>query len=160
MINKEFFTKREQIILKSMDDKFEWIARDKYGLWVFAECPTFNEDHGFFADGGEYGKLTYFDHIFLSITCDNTPVQFKRTQIISEKTKRYLESVLQPLDDVACLIIEGNPSSNGCRRLHINFKNGNYMLFPYMSKDMFSGMVKDIPYTPKKLGLKLDYIGE
>lgn len=158
MINKELFSKREQIILKSIDDKYEWIARDKYGLYIYTTRPTFDDKSGFFIGEDPCYSLEIFEHIFSSITCNNSPVQFKSAQIISEKTKRYLESVLQPLDDVACLIIEENP--DGCRRLQINFKNGNYMLFPYMSKDMFSGMMKDIPYTPMKLGLHLEHTGE
>ena len=73
---KKQFTDDELCILRNIDKKYKWIARDKNSdLTIFAEKPCKLTEIWDFAAGSAYSEIYYYNHLFNSITCeDEEPV--------------------------------------------------------------------------------------
>lgn len=80
-IPKEYqFTEDEKTILRNLDKKFKWIARDKNtGLWLFANSPCKNNVSCWYASIGEYNSFKLFNHLFQSIQWeDDKPIEIAK----------------------------------------------------------------------------------
>lgn len=81
-IPKEYqFSKKEKTILRNLDKKWKWIARDKNtNLWLFENSPYKNDDHYCWCCGMEgYSNFKMFNHLFQSIQwTDYKPVEISK----------------------------------------------------------------------------------
>ena len=81
-IQKEYqFTEDEKTILRNIDKKWKWIARDKNtNLWLFENSPYKNNDNHCWCCGmGGYCYLKMFNHLFQSIQWeDEEPVEIAK----------------------------------------------------------------------------------
>ena len=73
---KKQFTYDELCILRNIDKKYKWIARDKNSdLTIFAEKPCKLTEIWDFAAGSAYSEIYYHNHLFNSIQWeDEEPV--------------------------------------------------------------------------------------
>lgn len=61
----------ERIILKNIDKKYKWIAREKSGqLWLFEDRPTISDDY-WFDNGVCVESFYYFDNLFQFVKWEN-----------------------------------------------------------------------------------------
>lgn len=80
----EFFTEEEKIILKNINEKFKYIARDSDGtLWLFEFAPKKSKSV-YFNSMGAFYYLTMYEHLFKSVTFDCGAINF-REAINNEK---------------------------------------------------------------------------
>lgn len=80
-IPKEYqFTEDEKTILRNLDKKFKWIARDKNTrLWLFTNIP--HKNYNFYCWSGtvEYCSFEMFEHLFQSIQWeDDKPIEIAK----------------------------------------------------------------------------------
>ena len=86
MINSKIFTEDEKAILRSLPDKYKWIARDNLNLYIFAEKPKYIrgcdlwdlwlDENGLAVNGF---ILDLFDHLFKRVTVENSPILFRES---------------------------------------------------------------------------------
>ncbi len=74
-------------------------------------------------------------------------------EILDDAEKEYLKNVIKPFKDKISNISK-EPSILGKKFICINFKNEEFMCFPYFKKEtMYKGMELEKQYTLKELGL-------
>lgn len=74
-------------------------------------------------------------------------------EILDDAEKEYLKNVIKPFKDKISNISK-EPSILGKEFICINFKNEEFMCFPYFEKNtMYKGMKANKEYTLKELGL-------
>ena len=79
-IPKEYqFSENEKTILKSIDKKWKWLARDKDGiLYVYTHRPIKSSENYTFSDGS-WERFNTFGHLFQSIQwTDDEPVEIAK----------------------------------------------------------------------------------
>lgn len=77
----------------------------------------------------------------------------KNKPILDDAEKEYLKNVIKPFKDKISNISK-EPSILGKEFICINFKNEEFMCFPYFEKNtMYKGMKANKEYTLKELGL-------
>lgn len=146
------FTKDEQVILKNVSAKYNWIARDKNGaLFVYARMP---KKAGFFYDDDTFNfRLEPFEHVFNKITWKGGPVQFRK-DVLDETERKYLKAVLRPFRnrDVRVAKIKLEVCSD-CY-LRAGLENGDHLSFPdFPAGTMYNGMELYREYTLEELGI-------
>lgn len=75
----EPFTEEEKIILKNVDKKYSYIARDEDGSIQLFEVRPFKIDvtQGYYEADGTHYNFNCYKNIFSKITYKNGPVQFR-----------------------------------------------------------------------------------
>ena len=77
---KHQFTKDEKVILRNLDKKWKWIARDKNThLWLFTNRPHKNDNLYCWSGTVEYCSFEMFSHLFQSIQWgDDKPIEIAK----------------------------------------------------------------------------------
>ena len=150
------FTDIERLILEKTEQCYEWIARDKDGeLDIYEEKPSRNEVEGLFDT--EVGKVDVFDRcfsdvLFKNITWENSPIQYRNSELLTPKEREYLKLVFKPFaSDI--VYVQKRQFSDVEHIRAITYKSS--IVFPDFEKGiMYKGMKLEVKYTLKELGIK------
>ena len=150
------FTKEEQIVLKSIDEPYKWIGRNKKGaLFLFEQEPEKNEHYGYFCIKGLYHDIDCFSNYFKKVTWENSPVCFRRP-ILDDVERKYLKEALRPFAKRIQYIAKVESYDvNNSYFLYVDLGLDDDMNFPNFNKksNMYSGMKLDKDYTLDELGI-------
>ena len=159
----EIFTDVEQRILEVTDKNYKWVARDENGcLYIYNTKPYKDEEYGFFSTKFGSGYLfnkCVSDVLFQNVTWENSPIQYRNSELLTPKEKEYLNFVFKPFaNDILYVqkrqsyIIDDIEYIEAC-----TYKDGktSSISFPYFKKGtMYKGMNSEKQYTLKELGIK------
>ena len=152
------FTDIERLILEKTEQCYEWIARDKDGeLDIYEEKPSRNEVEGLFDT--EVGKVDIFDRrfsdvLFKNVTWENSPIQYRNSELLTFKEKEYLKFVFKPFaSDI--MYVQKMRSDDTEYIVAKTYKDS--IIFPYFAKGaMYKGMKLKVKYELKELGIEYD----
>ena len=155
----EIFTDTEKRILEATDKRFKWIARDENGcLYIYNTKPYKDEDYGFFSTkfGGEYlFNKCVSDVLFKNITWENSPIQYRNSELLTPKEREYLKFVFKPFASNT-LYIQKAQSSDSMEQIRA-VTCPSAIIFPDFEKGtMYKGMVSGVKYTLKELGIEYE----
>ena len=150
------FTDIERLILEKTEQCYEWIARDKDGeLDIYEEKPSRNEVEGLFDT--EVGKVDIFDRrfsdvLFKNITWENSPIQYRNSELLTPKEREYLKFVFKPFaSDI--VYVQKRQFSDVEHIRAITYKSS--IVFPDFEKGiMYKGMKPETKYELKELGIE------
>ena len=149
------FTDIERLILEKTEQCYEWIARDKDGeLDIYEEKPSRNEVEGLFDT--EVGKVDIFDRcvsdvLFKNVTWENSPIQYRNSELLTFKEKEYLKFVFKPF--ASDIMYVQKVQLNNIEYIR-TMTYSSVMLFPNFKKGtMYKGMKPETRYTIKELGI-------
>ena len=150
------FTDIERLILEKTEQCYEWIARDKDGeLDIYEEKPSRNEVEGLFDT--EVGKVDVFDRwfsdvLFKNITWENSPIQYRDSELLTPKEREYLKLVFKPFaSDI--VYVQKRQFSDVEHIRAITYKSS--IVFPDFEKGiMYKGMKPETKYELKELGIE------
>lgn len=79
-IPKEYqFSEDEKTILRNLDKKWKWLARDKSGLLGVYTLKPLKSSNGYFCSEGSWNSIKLFEHLFQSIQwTDDEPVEIAK----------------------------------------------------------------------------------
>ena len=154
----EIFTDVEKRILERTDKSYKWIARDKNGcLYIYNTKPYKDEECGFLVQ-----KLTYLfnrcvsDVLFKNVTWENSPIQYRDSELLTPKEREYLKLVFKPF--ASNIMYVQKAQSDTIEYIGaITYKDGDNssIIFPYFKKGaMYKGMKPEAKYTLKDLGIE------
>ena len=155
----EIFTDVEKRILEATDKKYKWIAREKNGyLYLYDIKPYKDEYYGFFSAKFSNGYLfneCVSDVLFKNVTWENSPIQYRDSELLTSKEKEYLKFVFRPFANHIAYVRKSNTGYSEFIEVDI-YKNYS-MLFPDFKKGtMYKGMKPEAKYTLKELGIVYD----
>lgn len=166
MINLKIFTEDEKAILRSLPNKYKWIARDYRNLYIFTEKPKYNEDCGLWdlwlAENGlavDGVIVDLFDHIFKRVTVENSPILFREpVEPVLDKIERaYLKAALRPFKERIAYVKKLNKEYEELQYIRVMLKNSDWMSFPpFEAETMYKGMTVGREYSLAELGIKYD----
>ena len=156
----EIFTDIERLILEKTGQCYEWIARDKDGeLDIYEEKPSRNEVEGLFDT--EVGKVDMFDRrfsdvLFKNVTWENSPIQYRDSELLTPKEREYLKLVFKPFaSDI--VYVQKRQFSDVEHIRAITYKSSTSIVFPDFEKGtMYKKMEPETKYTLKELGIEYD----
>ena len=153
----EIFTDTEKCILERTDKSYKWIARDKNGELCIYERKPFRGDGGIF---GTLGNLDVFercvsDVLFKNVTWENSPIQYRDSELLTPKEREYLKLVFKPFASNIMYVQKKIRSDNTEYIVARTYKDS--IIFPYFTKGkMYKGMKLEVNYTLKELGIEYD----
>ena len=150
----EIFTDTEKCILEKTDKSYKWIARDKNGELCIYERKPFRGDGGIF---GTLGNLDVFercvsDVLFKNVTWENSPIQYRDSELLTPKEREYLKLVFKPFaSDI--VYVQKRQFSDVEHIRAITYKSS--IVFPDFEKGiMYKGMKPETKYELKELGIE------
>ena len=151
----EIFTDVEKHILEGTDKNYKWIAREKNGcLYTYDEKPYRDELYGIFDTefgGGHLFDRCVSDVLFKSVTWENSPIQYRDSELLTPKEREYLRFVFEPFAS-SIMYVQKLLSDNTEYIVASTYKDS--MVFPYFTKGiMYKGMKLETKYTLKELGI-------
>ena len=152
----EIFTDTEKHILEATDKRYKWIARDENGcLYIYNTKPYKDEDCGFFSNNGLLFNKCVSDVLFKNVTWENSPIQYRDSELLTPKEREYLKFVFKPFaSDIMC-VQKKIRSDNTEYIVARTYKDS--IIFPYFTKGtMYKGMKLEVKYTLKELGIVYD----
>ena len=159
----EIFTDIEKRILEATDKNYKWIARDKNGcLYIYNTKPDKDEERGFFS--AKFGNGHLFnecvsDVLFKNVTWENSPIQYRGSELLTPKEREYLKLVFKPfasdilyvrkrqsyvIDDIEYIDVVTCKGGRTTSTVFPDFKRGT----------MYKGMKPETKYTLKALGIE------
>ena len=161
----EIFTDVEKRILEGTNKYYKWIARDENGrLYIYNTKPYKDKDYGFFStkfiNGFLFNKCVS-DVLFKNVTWENSPIQFRNDELLTQKEREYLSFVFKPFtNDILYVRKRQSYVIDDIEYIEVvTCKGGRTasMLFPYFKKGtMYKGMKSETKYTLKELGIIYD----
>ena len=154
----EIFTDTEKHILEATDKSYKWIARDKNGELCIYERKPFRGDGGIF---GTLGNLNVFDRcvsdvLFKNVTWENSPIQYRDSELLTPKEKEYLKFVFKPFASDIMYVHKQRMRSDDTEYIAARTYKDS-IIFPYFTKGtMYKGMKLEVKYTLKELGIVYD----
>ena len=151
----EIFTDVEKRILEATDKKYKWIAREKNGyLYLYDIKPYKDEYYGFFSAKFSNGYLfneCVSDVLFKNVTWENSPIQYRDSELLTPKEREYLKLVFKPFaSDI--MYVQKRQFSDVEHIKAITYKSS--IVFPDFEKGiMYKGMKPEAKYTLKELGI-------
>lgn len=157
MINQEFFTEDEKVILRSLPYQFKWIARDRVGwLFVYEDEPKKDGNYFVCRESNTQAKVSsfkIFNNIFKNVTWKNSPIRF-RGEVLDEVEKAYLKSVFSPFRKTI-VFVEKKCDESGLQRIEATLACGDVISFPrFDPRVMYKGMMVGEKYSLEDLGIK------
>lgn len=160
----EIFTEVEKRILEATDKNYKWIARDENGcLYIYNTKPYKDEEYGFFDtkfSGGILFNRCVSDVLFQNVTWENSPIQYRSSELLTPKEREYLKFVFKPFaNDI--LYVQKKQSYiiddiEYIETITCKDEKKSVTRFPYFEKGtMYKGM-KHKKYTLKELGIEYD----
>ena len=153
----EIFTDTEKHILEATDKRFKWIARDKNGcLYIYNTKPYRDEDCGFFnskSSGGYLFNKCVSDVLFKNVTWENSPIQYRDSELLTPKEREYLKFVFRPFASDIMYVRKQRMRSDDTEYIAARTYKDS-IIFPYFTKGiMYKGMKLEVKYTLKELGI-------
>lgn len=152
----EIFTDVEKHILEATAKRYKWIARDKNGcLYIYNTKPYRDENCGFF--NSEFGSGYLFntcvsDVLFKNVTWENSPIQYRDSELLTPKEREYLKFVFKPFASNIMYIQKVQSSDNMEYIRAVAYPPA--IIFPDFEKGtMYKGMKLETKYTLKELGI-------
>ena len=157
----EIFTDTEKQILEGTDKRFKWIARDENGcLYIYNTKPYKDEECGFLVQ-----KLTYLfnrcvsDVLFKNVTWENSPIQYRDSELLTPKEREYLKLVFRPFaSNIMYVQKRQSHTIDDIEYIDaVTYKDGktSSISFPYFKKGtMYKGMKPEAKYTLKDLEIE------
>ena len=151
----EIFTDTEKQILEGTDKRFKWIARDENGcLYIYDTKPYKNEGYGYFntkfGSGFLFNKCVS-DVLFKNVTWENSPIQYRDSELLTPKEREYLKFVFKPF--ASNIMYVQKVQLNNIEYIRA-ITYSSVMLFPNFKKGtMYKGMKPETKYTLKELGI-------
>ena len=155
----EIFTDTEKHILEATAKRYKWIARDENGcLYIYNTKPYKDEEYGFFSTkfgGGYLFDKCVSDVLFKNVTWENSPIQYRDSELLTPKEREYLKLVFRPFaSDIMC-VQKKIRSDNTEYIVARTYKDS--IIFPYFTKGiMYKGMKLEVKYELKELGIEYD----
>ena len=158
----EIFTDTEKRILEATDENYKWIARDKNGcLYIYNTKPDKDEGYEFFS--AKFGSGFLFnecisDVLFKNVTWENSPIQYRGSELLAPKEREYLKLVFKPfasdilyvrkrqsyvIDDIEYIDVVTCKGGRTTSTVFPDFKRGT----------MYKGMKPETKYTLEALGI-------
>ena len=156
----EIFTDVERRILEGTDESYKWIARDENGcLYVYDTKPYKDEGYGVFrlakfSNGFLFNKCVS-DVLFKNVTWENSPIQYRDSEPLTPKERKYLKFVFKPFASNTLYIqkVQSPDSMEHIRAVTCP----SAIIFPDFEKGtMYKGMVSRVKYTLKELGIEYE----
>ena len=155
----EIFTNTEKQILEGTDKRFKWIARDENGcLYIYNTKPYKDEDYGFFSakfGGGYLFNKCVSDVLFKNVTWENSPIQYRDSELLTPKEKEYLKFVFRPFASNT-LYVQKAQSSDSMEYIRAVTHSSTMVLPDFKKGTMYKGMKLKTMYTLKELGIVYD----
>lgn len=152
----EIFTDVEKRILEATDKRYKWIARDKdKRLYTYEIKPHRNKvDEVFDVRFGNYDLFDkcVSDVLFSDVTWENSPIQYRDSELLTPKEREYLKLVFKPFaSDI--MHVQKMRSDDTEYIVARTYKDS--MIFPYFTKGtMYKRMKPETQYTLKELGIE------
>lgn len=157
------FTEDEKVIVKNIDKKFKWIARDKdKRMFVFASEPIRKDIHDMWESMDSIIAFPYSEMFEPIKWEDDKPTRISdiyNPQVLDDVEREYLKTILKPFHDKVDGVAKNsrNIFGNNYRReyLYIQFHDhdGKFEFPDFDSGKMYSGMELDKEYTLDELGI-------
>ena len=156
----EIFTDVEKRILEATDKSYKWIARDENGcLYVYNTKPYKDEECGFFSakfDSGYLFNECVSDVLFKNVTWENSPIQYRDSELLTPKEREYLKLVFKPFASDIMYVRKQRMRSDDTEYIAARTYKDS-IIFPYFTKGtMYKGMKLEVKYTLKELGIEYD----
>lgn len=154
----EIFTDIEKRILERTDKNNKWIARDKDGcLYTCETKPHRNEvDEVFNVKFGGYYLFNrcVSDVLFKNVTWENSPIQYRDSELLTPKEKNYLKFVFKPFAND--IVYVQKRRFNDVEHIRaMTYKSS--IVFPDFEKGtIYKGMKAEAKYTLEELGIVYD----
>ena len=152
----EIFTDIEKRILEATDKSYKWIARDKNGcLYIYNTRPYRDEDCGFFSTNFNNGHLFnkwVSDVLFKNVTWENSPIQYRDSELLTPKEREYLKLVFKPF--ASNIMYVQKVHSNNIEYIRANTYSSAIVFPDFKEGTMYEGMKPETKYTLKELGIK------
>ena len=153
------FTDTERRILESTNKCYKWIARDEDGdMYLYERMPYRDEDAKTFnTDDGNVcfaWDKSFSDTLFSSVTWENSPIQYRDSELLTPKEREYLKFVFRPFaSDIMC--VQKMRSDDTEYIVARTYEDS--IIFPYFIKGtMYKGMKPEVKYELKELGIEYD----
>lgn len=123
---------------------------------IYGAKPFRNEVEGIF--DAEVGEADIFnrcvsDVLFKNITWENSPIQYRNSELLTPKEREYLKLVFKPFASDT-LYIQKVQSSDSMEHIRA-VTCPSAIIFPDFEKGtMYKGMVSRVKYTLKELGIE------
>ena len=159
----EIFTDIEKRILEATNKNYKWIARDENGLlYIYDTKPYKDEGYGFFSEKFGNGHLfnkCVSDVLFKNVTWENSPIQYRDSELLTPKEREYLKLVFKPFaSNILCVRKRQSYVIDDIEYIDVlTYKGGRTasMLFPDFKRGtMYKGMKPETKYTLKELGIE------
>ena len=152
----EIFTDTEKHILEATDKSYKWIARDKNGcLYIYNTKPYRDEDCGFFNSKSGSGYLfnrCFSDVLFKNVTWENSPIQYRDSELLTPKEREYLKLVFKPF--ASNIMYVQKVHSNNIEYIRA-ITYASAIVFPdFKEGTLYEGMQPEAKYTLKELGIE------
>lgn len=154
----EIFTDVEKHILEGTDKNYKWIAREKNGcLYTYDEKPYRDELYGIFDTefgGGHLFDRCVSDVLFKNVTWENSPIQYRDSELLTPKEKNYLKFVFKPFAND--IVYVQKRQFNDVEHIRaMTYKSS--IVFPDFEKGtIYKGMKTETKYELKELGIEYD----
>ena len=161
----EIFTDTEKRILEATNKNYKWIARDENGrLYIYDIKPYKDKDYGFFSTKFTNGFLfnrCVSDVLFKNVTWENSPIQFRNDELLTQKEREYLKFVFRPFaNDILYVRKRQSYVIDDIEYIEaVTCKGGRTasMLFPDFKRGtMYKRMKPEVKYTLQELGIVYD----
>ena len=157
----EIFTDVEKRILEATNKNYKWIARDENGcLYIYDTKPYKDEDYGFFSISTKFSDGYLFnrcvsDVLFKNVTWENSPIQYRNSELLTSKEKEYLKFVFKPFASNITYVEKTSEKMNAdTEYIKVHIYKDCSMLFPNFKRGtMYKGMKLEKKYTLKELGI-------
>ena len=148
----EIFTDVEKRILEATNKKYKWIARDKNGeLYLYMTKPFRYEDKEFLSTNNRCVS----DVLFKNVTWENSPIQYRNSELLTPKEREYLKLVFKPFASNT-LYIQKAQSSDSMEYIRAVTHSSTMVLPDFKIGTMYEGMKLKTMYTLIELGIVYD----
>ena len=131
-------------------------------MYVYNTKPYKDEEYGFF-DTKFSGRCLFnrcvSDVLFKNITWENSPIQYRDSELLTPKEREYLKLVFKPFaSNITYVQKRQSYNIDDIEYIDaITYKDGktSAISFPYFKKGtMYKGMKPETKYTLKELGIE------
>lgn len=151
----EIFTDVEKRILEGTNKSYKWIARDQNGwLNIYDTKPYKDEECGFFSAKFSNGFLfnrCVSDVLFKNVTWENSPIQYRDSELLTPKEREYLKLVFKPF--ASDIMYVQKVQSNNIEYIRANTYSSAIVFPDFKEGTLYEGMQPETKYTLKELGI-------
>ena len=151
----EIFTDVERRILEATDKRYKWIARDEIGCLYIYNTKPYRDRRVFDTDCGHFHfacDKCFADILFKNVTWENSPIQYRDSELLTPKEREYLKLVFKPFASNT-LYIQKAQLSDSMEYIRAVTHSSTMVLPDFKKGTMYEGMKLKTMYTLKELGI-------